>query len=106
MAKEYIERKLALSHPFANGKYDREHADEHFILGHESYKEWLEQLPTADVQPVKHGHYVGEYDGYADGNPVIDMWYCSECGCYFEDWDEKPTYNYCPICGAMMDKEG
>lgn len=62
----------------------------------------ISDIPTADVRPVVHGHYVGEYDGYADGNPVYDMWYCSECGCCFEDWDEKPTYNFCPNCGADM----
>lgn len=61
--------------------------------------------PTIDAVPVVHGHYVGEYDGYADGNPVYDMWYCSECGYYFEDWDDKPTYNFCPNCGAKMDGE-
>lgn len=32
----YIDRKQALSHPFANGKYDHEHANEDFILGFES----------------------------------------------------------------------
>ena len=66
-------------------------------------KKRLEELPPADVAPVVHGKYVGEYDGYADGNPVCDMWYCSVCGCCFEDWDEKPTYNFCPNCGAKMD---
>lgn len=62
----------------------------------------ISDIPAADVRPVVHGHYIGEYDGYADGNPVYDMWYCSECGCFFEDWDEKPTYNFCPNCGADM----
>ena len=65
-------------------------------------KKKLDNIQPADVRPVVRGHYVGEYDGYADGNPVYDMWYCSECGCFFEDWDEKPTYNFCPNCGADM----
>ena len=68
------------------------------------YKE-MEDIPAADVRPVVHGHYIGEYDGYADENPVYDMWYCSECGCLFEDWDEKPTYNFCPNCGCAMENE-
>lgn len=63
----------------------------------------LKEIPAADVKEVKHGFYVGEYDGYADGAPVYVMWYCSECECRFEDWDEEPTYNYCPNCGARMD---
>ena len=52
----------------------------------------------------KKGMFIGtEYDGYADGNPVFCEWKCSECGCVFED--EKPTYNFCPNCGADMRKE-
>ena len=49
----YIDREQALSHPFANGRYDHKHANEHFILGFEDYKEWLKQLPTADVVDKK-----------------------------------------------------
>lgn len=41
---DLIDRDTALSHPFANGQYDRENANRHFIGGHESYKEWLEDL--------------------------------------------------------------
>lgn len=63
------------------------------------------EIPAAEVEEVRHGYYQGEYDGYADGAPVYDLWYCSECGHYFEEWDEKPTYNYCPHCGAKMDEE-
>lgn len=63
----------------------------------------IKAIEPVDVAPVVHGEYIGEYDGYADGNPVCDMWYCSVCGCCFEDWDEKPTYNFCPNCGAKMD---
>ena len=46
---DYISREAALSFPFANDKYDHENANEHFIFGCETYKEWLEQLPAADV---------------------------------------------------------
>ena len=45
-----INRNLALSFPWANGKYDHENANEHFIYGIETYKEWLEQLPI--VSPI------------------------------------------------------
>lgn len=81
--------------------------DAKVFVRHACYKkinpiDYLDEVPAADVRPVVRGHYVGEYDGYADGNPVYDMWYCSECGCCFEDWDEKPTYNFCPNCGADM----
>lgn len=53
MAKrELISREEALSHPFANGKYDRKNADINFILGHESYNEWLETLPVLTEQDI------------------------------------------------------
>ena len=53
MAKrELISREEVLSHPFANGKYDHKNADINFILGHESYKEWLETLPVFTEQEI------------------------------------------------------
>ena len=64
--------------------------------------ETISEMPSADVVEVKHGYYIGEFDGYADGNPVYDIWRCSECDCVFEDWDEKPTYKFCLNCGADM----
>lgn len=51
MAK-YILREEALSHPFANGKYDHRNADIDFILGHESYEEWLETLSAFTEQDI------------------------------------------------------
>ena len=51
---------------------------------------------------IHKGGWYGEADGYADGHPVYDIWSCSECGTYFEEWDDKPTWNFCPCCGADM----
>ena len=50
--REYILREEALSHPFANGKYDRKNANIDFILGCESYKEWLETFPAFTEQDI------------------------------------------------------
>ena len=52
MTGGYIDRELALSLPFANGHYDHENANEHFIFGCETYKEWLETLPVVDAVEV------------------------------------------------------
>lgn len=42
------------------------------------------------------------YDGYADGNPVYDMWECSNCG-----WEHNGELNsltaFCPNCGFEME---
>ncbi len=50
--REYILREEALSHPFANGKYDHKNASIDFILGHESYKEWLETFSAFTEQDI------------------------------------------------------
>ena len=61
----------------------------------------LNQFPSSDVAPVKHGQWIGSGDGYANGELVYDMWECSECG--FNDG--FVAYNFCPNCGARMDGE-
>lgn len=60
----------------------------------------LEDYPASDVVERKAGVWIGEGDGYADGNMVYDMWYCGSCGCRFDEWDEKPDWKYCPVCGS------
>ena len=95
----YINREEALSFPFANGQYDHKNADENFILGCESYKEWLENLQTEDVIPVvrckdckwwvreddspfgycnacKHGHFSNHWEISIYRKYKAD-WYCA-----------------------------
>lgn len=94
----YIDRDIALSHPFANGQYDKENANEHFIFGYEGYKEWLEQLPTIEAEPVRHGQWL----------TFGSMHSCSICGetvLVPTTITGIPTYDYCPHCGAKMDKK-
>lgn len=43
-----------------------------------------------------------EYDGYADGSPVYELWECTRCGEeHSGDADTLPSY--CPQCGAKME---
>lgn len=55
--------------------------------------------------PVRHGHWIGEGDGYADGELVFDVWHCSECDYCIDDGTDDPERlpKYCPGCGALMD---
>ena len=62
----------------------------------------LQRVPAADVVPVVKAEWYGEADGYADGELVYDMWSCPICGKRFEEWEEKPDWNFCPNCGADM----
>lgn len=51
----------------------------------------LEAFPTTDVAPVRHGRWID--------NKHTDTAICSECKGVFTD-----ETNYCPRCGAKMDK--
>jgi len=57
-------------------------------------KRQIDDIETADVQPVKHGHWVnckaGFYHSFGE---------CSECGHF-----TTMKHNYCPNCGAKMVK--
>jgi len=60
----------------------------------------LDQLPSADVEVVKHGRW--------ERLPDNEEWaYCSQCHCCWE-WEIINNCNvrYCPNCGAKMDLEG
>lgn len=50
------------------------------------------------------GEWIGEADGYADGELVYDVWYCSECDYCVDDGIDDPDLlpNFCPNCGADM----
>ena len=66
----------------------------------------LDGMKAADVVEVVHGRWVGlEYDGFADGCPVYDLWECSECGEEVRGEDVPDTHPYCHGCGAKMDGE-
>lgn len=53
-----------------------------------------EDIPAADVEPVKHGHWEWG-DIYDDGDV------CSACN--YDSHREPCKYKYCPNCGAKMD---
>lgn len=90
---KYIEQELALSFPFANGRYDHENANEHFIIGCESYKEWLENIPAYDGLPVYKAEWIAEEDRRF-------RWHCSRCEYVVGPLIKE--YNYCPNCGSEM----
>lgn len=50
----------------------------------------VENAPTVDAEPVRHGHW--EWDG---------DYICSNCG----ERGHRNKWKYCPNCGAKMDEE-
>lgn len=59
--------------------------------------EIIQRTPCSDVVEVKHGHWIDSKHAYGFFSPR-----CSVCH-QFNKYHEK--YNYCPNCGAKMDKE-
>lgn len=53
----------------------------------------VDKIPAADVAPVRHGRWI-----------VTDVITCSECQ-HFTRSEFAGRWNYCPNCGARMDKE-
>lgn len=98
---EYIEREAAIEKTEAFcDVFVTKWTDEKVLA-------WIRNLPAADVMEVRHGRWVGlEYDGFADGCPVYDLWECSECGEEVSGEDVPDTHPYCPNCGCRMDKDG
>jgi rubrerythrin len=59
--------------------------------------EWADKImnnaPTADVEPVKHGRWERR---------MRKIYTCSECNSEVTDRQRK-NYSFCPYCGAIMD---
>lgn len=78
-------------------------------LEKETFKSWMKEnitenpmiltaidyAPSADVAPIVHAHWDDSFDG-------ITL-YCSACGMSYRCLMLIP--DYCPNCGAKMDKE-
>lgn len=75
---------------------------------HRKMQQLIADTPTIDPESLRPlGVWVGEADGYADGELVYDVWYCSDCNYCIDDGTDDPTLlpNYCPNCGAFMKGE-
>lgn len=82
MSKEYIGREeviLAVRHAWAKGLEPTQ---------------YIEQIPAANVAPVVHGRWIATHDEF-----------CSCSVCKYPVYVAWGQTNYCPNCGAKMDKE-
>ena len=62
---------------------------------------WFGLVPTVDAEPVRHGHWITQFDDLFPMESTIE---CSACG--EKEWMMTITnHNYCPNCGAKMDGE-
>lgn len=75
-------------------------------------KEQIENMPTVDVETVIHGKWLMPGENYSN-----KIWRkCSNCNKHIEKYSKYVSFtgnteyfehilNYCPLCGAKMDKE-
>ena len=100
MTDEYISREAALN---AANEWVNE-ACKAPVMRVSRLFDKLAKVPAADVAEVVQGQWEGEGDGYADGEIVIDVWYCSQCGYCIDDGTDNPDClpKHCPGCGAKM----
>lgn len=54
-------------------------------------------LPAENVSTVRHGKWIIE----SAGGKIA----CSDCGCIYLGYNGRSKPNYCPNCGAEMNKE-
>ena len=102
--KEYIERKVIINKIVNTPTVPiRQCYEGNFVYAdgvsgrQNEIIDYINEQPTADVAPVRHGQWVKEK------KDVLIHWHCSACReCYFL---EEPNAKYCPNCGARMDGE-
>ena len=72
----------------------------------ETFYDAMQTIPAADVEPVRHGHWKKSkgYERPTENGFVHDDRYVCDCcgwGCCCET---KLDFNFCPNCGAKMDR--
>ena len=67
----------------------------------------VDAIPAAEVVEVRHGAWIKEPPYTSVGGDYKKAIICSECNSFFVSEGNTPwrMHNYCPNCGAKMDKE-
>jgi hypothetical protein len=68
--------------------------------GHDGLAYAIFKMKPADVAPVVHGKWIDEDPAFAEYFAN-----CSVCGYEIDVHNERGYFNFCPNCGAKMDKE-
>lgn len=99
MAKEYIEREAALNAIKDEIENYQPNPDRYSITPYEFVRRGLniaysiiKNQSTANVQEVRHGKWMKSNNERK----------CSLCGYFY--FTNTKSFNYCPYCGAKMDK--
>jgi hypothetical protein len=88
--KEYMGCADAVK--YGNKTAEQQHNSYSTIMMYE-VADYIEDMPTIDAEPVRHGRWVqGKWATYPDG------YVCDRCSTGF-----AIPYSHCPNCGAKMD---
>lgn len=97
LEKELNERLAFLRE--RNGNYDQ------YTDGFDEAVDRVENFPAADVAPVVHARFIETERPIRDGKSKVYGWECTAC----KRFTRSPfvdSWNFCPNCGAKMEKDG
>lgn len=98
---DYIKREKAIEYLVDNMTWmDADGIETSEEDKRDAIAELINGVPSADVAPVRHGHWIHERLPSTSGGSYAVI-RCSECQL------QVPTYEtrFCPNCGAKMDEE-
>ena len=75
----------------------RKHSESYFA--DDFAHEWVDKQPSADVQPVRRGHW------QEAKTRTYGIYECDVCKGWTYIPNEPRDYKFCPRCGARMDGE-
>ena len=96
MAKEYIERKRAI--------VDACNSLELYPSEYAKLEDALNRIPAADVAEVRHGRWICINKRYGEYECSVCHGMDSNCSDYY-GIHAVTEQEFCPSCGAKMDKE-
>ena len=96
MIKEYIERKRAI--------VDACNSLELYPTEYAKLEDALNRIPTADVAEVRHGRWICINKRYGEYECSVCHGMDSNCSDYY-GIHAVTEQEFCPSCGAKMDKE-
>lgn len=91
--------------------YKKDYFREHYALevmlltGHEISAELRQQLIKLLRKSCVKRKVNYSFNGYYNGDPVVDVAECPNCGHEFEFDTPEWEANYCPACGQALDWE-
>lgn len=110
---DYISREEAMAFPLGYDHYDKEHGNEHFIYGVETYREWIESIPAAEVvtwEQLKKAWAIATADvvGVDDVAKMLTWLFADHCPCNYNGIDEWLPYvcELSSVCPSPKDELG